>query len=100
MSASYKELLEQRSALEAQIAEARAREVKDALVRIRAIITEFGLTQADVFPSSRAALVQRGATGAVAPKYRDPETGKTWTGRGLRPNWLKDKNLEDYLIKN
>jgi DNA-binding protein H-NS len=24
----------------------------------------------------------------VAPKYRDPETGQTWTGRGVMPRWL------------
>ncbi|HZF81016.1 MAG TPA: H-NS histone family protein, partial [Rubrivivax sp.] len=24
----------------------------------------------------------------VAPKYRDPATGDTWTGRGLKPKWL------------
>lgn len=22
-------------------------------------------------------------------KYRDPETGKTWSGRGRRPDWIK-----------
>ncbi|MFM7009219.1 MAG: H-NS family nucleoid-associated regulatory protein [Betaproteobacteria bacterium] len=24
----------------------------------------------------------------MAPKYKDPETGATWTGRGLKPKWL------------
>ena len=24
----------------------------------------------------------------VAPKYRNPATGDTWTGRGLKPKWL------------
>jgi DNA-binding protein H-NS len=24
----------------------------------------------------------------VPPKYRDPATGDTWTGRGLKPKWL------------
>jgi len=28
---------------------------------------------------------------AVAPKYRDNETGKTWTGRGKAPTWLATK---------
>jgi len=40
---------------------------------------------------------------AVAPKYRDPETGNTWTGRGKPPRWLSDaeqagKNRDDFLI--
>lgn len=25
----------------------------------------------------------------VKPKYRDPETDKTWTGRGISPLWMK-----------
>jgi len=25
---------------------------------------------------------------AVAPKYRDPASGKTWTGRGKTPRWM------------
>ena len=28
---------------------------------------------------------------AVAPKYRDNETGQTWTGRGKSPTWLATK---------
>jgi DNA-binding protein H-NS len=39
----------------------------------------------------------------VAPKYRDPSTNTTWTGRGKQPKWLsaaiKDgKKLEDFKI--
>jgi DNA-binding protein H-NS len=32
-----------------------------------------------------------GATPAAAPaaRYRNPETGETWSGRGRAPNWLK-----------
>lgn len=28
----------------------------------------------------------------VAAKFRDPATGKTWTGRGKRPVWLKEEH--------
>jgi DNA-binding protein H-NS len=40
----------------------------------------------------------------VAPKYRDPATGETWAGRGVRPRWLvarlkRGKKLEDFAIK-
>jgi DNA-binding protein H-NS len=39
----------------------------------------------------------------VAPKYRDPSTGATWTGRGKQPKWLAaalkgGKKLEDFKI--
>lgn len=37
----------------------------------------------------------------VAPKYRDPESGVTWTGRGLPPAWIRDaKDRTPFLIKD
>lgn len=41
---------------------------------------------------------------AVAPKYRDPSSGKTWTGRGKNPAWMTaylsaGHSKQDYLIK-
>ena len=26
--------------------------------------------------------------GVAAPKYRDPKTGNTWSGRGRKPTWF------------
>lgn len=39
----------------------------------------------------------------AAPKYRDPDTGKTWTGKGRTPAWMHPhleggKAKEDFLI--
>jgi DNA-binding protein H-NS len=37
--------------------------------------------------------------GPQPPKYRDPKTGATWSGRGLAPAWLKGvKNRAKFLI--
>ena len=41
-----------------------------------------------------------GPRGTVPPKYRHPETGETWSGRGLKPRWLtaamkSGKSLEE-----
>ena len=38
------------------------------------------------------------AKSKVAAKYRDPVSGKEWSGRGLAPKWLQGKNKADYLI--
>jgi DNA-binding protein H-NS len=36
----------------------------------------------------------------VAPKYRDPESGATWAGRGLAPAWIRDaKDRTRFLIE-
>lgn len=45
----------------------------------------------------------RGASGGVMPKYRDPETGQCWSGRGLRPRWVvqameSGKTLQDLVV--
>jgi DNA-binding protein H-NS len=38
--------------------------------------------------------------GPQAPKYRDPVSGATWSGRGPAPAWLAAaKNRDDYLIE-
>lgn len=46
---------------------------------------------------------QRVKSGSVKPKFRDPQTGMTWTGRGRTPLWLvtkvsEGKRREDFLI--
>jgi DNA-binding protein H-NS len=34
----------------------------------------------------------------VPPKYRNPVTGETWAGRGMRPRWLRGRQLETFVI--
>ena len=43
------------------------------------------------------------ARAEVKPKYRDPATAETWSGRGRMATWLKRKqdggeNIDDYLV--
>ena len=39
-----------------------------------------------------------GTGGKVAPKYRDPATGQTWTGRGKAPKWIDGKDRSNSLF--
>ncbi len=97
--ASYKELLKQQEALALEVEAARKREISDAVNRVRELVSEYGLSERDVFPGGRkssAAGVRPG--GKVAPKYRDPATGQTWTGRGKAPKWIDGKDRDKYLI--
>ncbi len=101
MTTSYKELLQQREALEQAIANARAHELSEAVRRARELVAEFGLTVQDVFPSGRANLKSAGKSNSgtkVAPKYRDPASGQTWTGRGKAPKWIDGQDRAKYLI--
>ncbi|KGG84421.1 histone [Comamonas thiooxydans] len=93
--ATYKELLEQRAQLEKQISDARKAEVGDAVAKIRALMKDFDLSISDIAPSRAADKREK-----VEPKFRDPTTGATWTGRGKPPAWIKDKNRDDFAIKS
>ena len=99
---TLKDLLSQIESLQSQVAEVRQKEVGEAIAKVRSIIDEYQLSPSDIFPNTRASRTSasRKASGKVAAKYRDPLTGKTWTGRGLAPKWLAGKNKEDFLIRN
>lgn len=90
-NSSYKELLAQREALEAQIEAARKQELSDVLAKVRGLVQDYGLTAEDIFATRRV-------SPAVAPKYRNPETGDTWTGRGKPPTWIRDKDRTQFAI--
>jgi DNA-binding protein H-NS len=81
-------LLEQQAALQQEIERLRRDEKAKAVAQVKAVMTEYGLTTADLEPGKSSKHGVASGT-KVAPKYRDPETGNTWTGRGLMPKWLK-----------
>lgn len=61
---------------------------------IASIITS--MREYDITPEEIAA--------AVAPKYRHPQTGETWSGRGKAPRWLAAEEAsgatrDSFLIK-
>lgn len=98
--ATVSELLAQKAALEQQIAEAQRTERADAVAKIRALMADHGLTLADL--AAKAASPKRSGA-KVAPKYRDADTGNTWSGRGLHPTWLRQalasgRTIEDFAI--
>ena len=94
--ATYKELLARKQALDAEIEQARRAEAEQALASVREIIATFAFTPDDVFGTRRKA---RGAASS-APRFRHPETGETWGGRGPRPRWLKGKDPEQFRVSD
>ena len=91
---SITELLAQKEAIEQQIKDLRKNERQGAITKARELIAEFELTAGDLFVKGA-----RGMRGKAEPKYKDPATGKTWTGRGKPPLWIAGNNKGDYLIK-
>jgi DNA-binding protein H-NS len=99
------DLIAQKAALEQQIAEARREARAGAIAQIKALMAEHGLTLGDLGGKAPAATPAGGARkgGKVPPKYRDPATGTTWSGRGLQPKWLKaalanGRKLSDFAL--
>lgn len=97
------ELHAQKAELESQIAAAQTAARDDAIATITSTMQAAGLTFADLAdhfaPIKRKPGAQSGSK--VEPKYRDPATGDTWSGRGLRPRWLTahinaGRRLEDF----
>ncbi len=98
-------LAEQLAALKAQTAQVEARlqaqiaaERAELIRGISETMRANGITLADLAPSksvqkridTQSEPKPSALTGIkVAPKYRDKETGETWSGRGLQPKWLK-----------
>lgn len=98
---SYKELLAQRKALEDAINAAHAHESGGAIKAAKEIVEAFGLTEDDVFGADKGTKTRKASSakgGTVAAKYKDPESGKTWTGRGKAPLWIAGKDKSQFAI--
>lgn len=92
---TYKELLAQKQKLEEQLESVRLKELEQVIAQVKQIVADYGLTAEDVGLSSKGKAKGRRT---VAPKYRDPKTGATWTGRGRAPAWIAGKNFDRFLI--
>jgi DNA-binding protein H-NS len=82
------ELLAQKAALERQIADYQREQRGEAIAKVKALMAEYGLTLADIGAAKPLAPVKKAAGSKVAAKYRNPATGDSWSGRGLKPKWL------------
>ena len=97
--ATLQDLNAQKEALEKLIQDTRQTELADAIKQVKALIANFGLTQEDIFGTSRGAKKAKPEGSKVAAKYRDPVSGKEWSGRGLAPKWLQGRDKSEFLIK-
>ncbi len=105
--ATLKELMAQKEALERQIEQTTTQERGSAIEKVRALMSEYGLTVADLGGKTGASakVAKKSKTGGtkVAAKYRNTSTGESWSGRGLQPRWLKaalasGRKLTDFAV--
>lgn len=81
------ELKKQREELEKQIDELYRRDRMEAITTCRELIKRFDLQPAEL------GLKRIMKKGAAIPKYMGP-SGETWAGRGRKPTWLQNAELE------
>ena len=105
--AKQQELAKQAAEIEKLLDEARRAERATVIAQIKTLLSENGLTVADlgIKPGAKSTTTGTSSTAGrkVAPKYRNNETGESWTGRGLQPKWIQaaiasGKKLEDFAI--
>jgi len=92
------DLITQREALDKQISDLKKEESTNAIKQVQQLIKLYGLTEQDVFGNIRVASKEKKQKADVEAKYRDPATGKEWSGRGLAPKWIRDQDRTQFLI--
>ena len=106
---TYSDIKAEIAKLEKQAQALRKSEVAGVIAKIKEAIAACALTAADLGLGLGAAKAARNSkvrsgektsTTIGVAKYRDPTTGKTWTGRGKPPAWIAGvKNRDSYLIE-
>jgi DNA-binding protein H-NS len=109
-TSKYRQLLEQQRKLAKEVEAARIAEARQAIATVKKLIREFDLRPEDIgmvavqqiatkkTPASAKTFKPKHANSRpTEPKYRDPATGTTWSGRGKQPRWIVG-NRDDYLI--
>lgn len=116
---SYQSIKAEIAKLEKQAEALRVGEQRVAVARVKKLMDEFGLTLADLGGAAkgkpgrppkaaksaksdtavRAKKAAKGKPASIgAPKYRDPKSQKTWTGRGKPPLWIVGVKNRDALL--
>lgn len=102
---SYNDLLAQREEIDRQLKLAKEREKSVVIKEMKDQIQKYDLTAEDLFSLHRSRRIAGSASGEVAPsrkaiaKFKDPESGATWSGRGKSPLWIREKDREPFLIR-
>ena len=123
---AYKQIRADIAKLEREAEAARKAESASIVAKIRKLAAEYDLTAADIGldgarqpesasglgrPSAKtaakkaagkaarkAAAKKASRSGAGVAKYRDPKSGKTWTGFGRVPQWLASAKKRDAFL--
>jgi len=88
---SYAQLEQLKEAAIAKQREQREKERDADINTIKVLVARHDLKWRDI-------RVAKSVATKVAPKYRDPVSGVTWTGRGRAPLWIRDAEDRDAFL--
>ncbi|AOR70317.1 histidinol phosphate phosphatase [Burkholderia stabilis] len=98
MSASktYAQLVVELAELDEEIERARARERIDAIEKVHSLMDTYAIKHRDLVGRNG----RRGAymVKVLPARYRDPVSGKEWSGRGNAPLWIRGKDRRQFVI--
>ena len=95
----YEEIQAKIADLQAQAEIVKREEKEQAIAMARTMISAYGITARDLGLDK----APKGKTGPkvgnkIAAKYRDPQSGATWSGRGKTPKWINGADRSQYAI--
>ena len=95
----YEEIQAKIADLQAQAEIVKREEKEQAIAMARTMISAYGITARDL-GLDKAPKVKTGPKpgNKVSPKYRDPQSGATWSGRGKTPRWINGADRSKYAI--
>ena len=88
---SLESLIEQRASIDKQIEEAKKSARKDAVKTVKELMAKHELTIEEITRTGNSAGIK------VAPKWKDPISGATWTGRGKKPLFIREAEANGTL---
>lgn len=96
VSKTYAQLVVELAELDEEIEHARARERVDAIEKVHSLMDTYAIKHRDL-------VGRNGIRGSYIVKvlpacYRDPASGKEWSGRGNAPLWIRGKDRRQFVI--
>ncbi len=88
----FLELKAQLATLNLKIEVARADEKAAAIREIQARMCQWGIQLRDLQVARNGRRYVPMKSGRYVPKYRDPDSGATWSGKGREPRWVAGKD--------
>jgi DNA-binding protein H-NS len=95
----YEEIQAKIEELKAQAEIVKREEKEQAIGMARTMISAYGITAKDLGLDKMVKAKSGPKVGnKIAAKYRDPQSGATWSGRGKTPRWINGADRSQYAI--